>query len=73
MVIYVIIVLNKIHYMKNLKSYLVAGVFGFIGGVLFAPHKGSITRLKAKKAINDISMKAIDELEKLENKLSVEI
>ncbi|WP_341225785.1 hypothetical protein [uncultured Arcticibacterium sp.] len=54
---------------KSNTMFLIAGVSGFIAGVLFAPNKGSVNRLKAKKAANKIANKALYEIEQLQHEL----
>ncbi|AWW00401.1 YtxH domain-containing protein [Arcticibacterium luteifluviistationis] len=51
---------------KSNTLFLIAGISGFIAGVLFAPNKGSVNRLKAKNAANKIANKALYEIEQLQ-------
>lgn len=49
--------------------YVAAGLVGFIAGVLYAPDKGKVSRLKLKRGINKIADQALTSLESVEKQL----
>jgi gas vesicle protein len=51
------------------KLYLMAGIAGFIAGVLYAPNEGRVSRLKLKRRINKMASRAVSELENVEERL----
>ncbi|MGR3810904.1 YtxH domain-containing protein [Jiulongibacter sp. NS-SX5] len=53
----------------NKSMYVVAGALGFIAGVLYAPDKGRVSRLKLKRNANKLANKAIAQLENLESEI----
>ena len=57
----------------NKSVYLMAGVAGFIAGVLFAPAKGRVSRLKLKRNANRWANQAINELNALEKQIKQDI
>lgn len=52
--------------------YLIAGVAGFMAGVLFAPAKGRVSRLRLKRNANKLANKAINELNGIEKQIHPE-
>jgi gas vesicle protein len=46
-----------------------AGVAGFMAGVLFAPAKGRVSRLRLKRNANRLANQAINELNAIESQI----
>ncbi|WP_131458478.1 YtxH domain-containing protein [Jiulongibacter sediminis] len=53
----------------NKSIYLMAGVAGFMAGVLFAPAKGRVSRLRLKRNANRLANQAINELNAIESQI----
>ncbi|MCP9768931.1 YtxH domain-containing protein [Lacihabitans sp. LS3-19] len=57
--------------MENKKTILIlAGIAGFVTGILFSPNKGIVNRLKVKKGINKLSDSALKTIEKLQEEIN---
>ncbi len=55
---------------RNVNSmYLAAGLTGFVLGVLYAPDKGKVSRLKLKRGIHDLASKTVAGIEEIEKQI----